>query len=133
MEGDVVDLLKVVKDKDTASVLGGADTVLVIKAGVPKNLELPLFPHLSLSGDRWVVFVEGDIVLVKQCHHSWLVLVGRIGEYEAGEFAGFRTGKADQETRLKEELSYSSEVVVLWLDVDGGEGINGGFEFGGDV
>ena len=35
-----MDLLKVVEDEDPASILGGADVVLVINAGVPKRLEV---------------------------------------------------------------------------------------------
>ena len=90
------------KDEETPFVLGGVDEVLVVEAGVPKRLELPLFPRFGISGDRWVVFVEGGIVLVERSCYSWLVLVGRVGEYEAGEFSSFRSGEADRETRLEE-------------------------------
>ena len=65
-EGYVVYPLKGVEDEETASVLGGADTVLVVVAGIPKRLELPLIPRFCLSDDRWVVFVKGGIVLAEQ-------------------------------------------------------------------
>ena len=83
------------KDEEKASVLGGADEILVIKAGVPKRLEISLLPHFGLSGDCWVLFLKGGIVLVERCHYPRFVLVGRVGEYKAGKFAGFRTGEAD--------------------------------------
>ena len=88
------------KDEETASVLGGADAVLVIEEGVPKRLELLLLTCFGLYGDIWVVFVKGGIFLIERCRYPRLVLVGRVGEYKAGEFSGFRTFKADQETRL---------------------------------
>ena len=77
--GDVVYLLKGVKDEETASVLGGADAVLVVKAGVPKRLELPLLPRFGLYGDQWVVFVKGgyppcrsrSLTLVGSCRPRW--------------------------------------------------------------
>ena len=93
-------LLKRMKDEDTASVLGGADAVLVIEVGVPKHLELLLLTCFGLYGDSWAVFVKGGIFLIKRCRFPRLVLVGSVGEYKAGDFSGFRTFKADQETRL---------------------------------
>ena len=95
-EVDVVYLLEGVKDEETASMLGGADVYLVVKVSVPKRLEFPLFPCFSLFGDRWVVFVEGGIVVVKQSRYPRFVLVGRVGEYKAGDFYSCRSGKADQ-------------------------------------
>ena len=88
------------KDKDTASMICGADAVLVVKAGVPNRLELPLLPRLGISPDLWVVFVEGGIVLTKKGRYPRLVLVGRFRKYEAGDFSRFRSGEADQETCL---------------------------------
>ena len=82
-------LLEGVKDEETATVLGGADAVLVVKAGFPKRLELLLLPRLSLSGDQWVVFFKRGIVLVERSYYPWLVLVGCFGEYEAGDFSSF--------------------------------------------
>ena len=113
--------------------LRGADTVLVVKVGVPNRLEILLLPHFGLSRDRWVVFVEGGAVLVERGHYPWLVLVGCVGKYEASDFSSFRAGEANRETCLKEDLFYSSEVVVLWLANDWGKGLDGGFKFGGDV
>ena len=34
---------------------------------------------------------------------------------------------------MEEDLSDSLEVVVLWLDDDWGEGLDGGFEFGSNI
>ena len=82
-------LLEGVKDEETESVLGGADAVLFVKAGVPKLLELPLFPKFGLSGDGWVVFVEEGSILVKRSCYPRLILVGRVGEKKAGDFSGF--------------------------------------------
>ena len=93
-------LLKVTKDEDTASMLCGADVVLVVEAGVPNRLELPLLPRLGISPDLWVVFVEGGIVLAEKGRYPGLVLVGRFRKYEAGDFSRFRSGEADQETCL---------------------------------
>ena len=132
-EVDVVYLLKGVEDEETASVLGGVYTVLVIKVGVPKRLEFALFPHFGLSGDRWVICFEGGIVLVERSHYPQLIIVGRVMEYDTSDFDGFRTGEADRETRLEEDFSDSSEVVVLQLADNGGEGLDGGFVFGGNI
>ena len=93
-------LLKVTKDEDTASMLRGADVVLVVEAGVPNRLELPLLPRLGISPDLWVVFVEGGIVLTEKGRYPRLVLVGRLRKYEAGDFSRFRSGEADQDTCL---------------------------------
>ena len=106
---------------------------MVIEAGVTELLEFLLLPCFSFSGDQCIVFFEGGIILVKQCRYPRLILVGRIGEDEAGDFSGFRTGEADRETGLEEDFSDSSKVVVLCLAGDGGEGLDGSFEFGGDV
>ena len=65
-EGDVMYLLKGVKDEETESVLRGVDEVLVVEEGIPKRLELPLIPRFGLSCDRWFVFVKGGMVLVKR-------------------------------------------------------------------
>ena len=45
--------------------LCGTDAVLIVKAGVPKRLELLFCPRFGLSRDQWVVFVEGGVVLVE--------------------------------------------------------------------
>ena len=50
-EGDLMYLLEGVKDEETASVICGADAVLVVKAGVPKRLELLLLPCFGVSRD----------------------------------------------------------------------------------
>ena len=69
--------------------LRGADAGLIVKADVPKSLEISLPPRFVLSCDRWVVFVEGGVVLVERgCYHM-LVLVGRVRKYEVGEFSSF--------------------------------------------
>ena len=57
--------LKGVQDEDMASVLCGADFVLIIEEGVPKRLDLSLLSRFSLSSDQWVVFIEGGIALVE--------------------------------------------------------------------
>ena len=132
-EGDVVDLLEDVDNEEPASVLGGMDAVLVVKAGVPERLDFSLFPRFGVSDDQWIVFVEGIIVLVEQCRYPRLILVDHIRENKTGDFYGFRTGKADQETRLEEDFLDSSKVVVLWLADDWGESLNGGLGFGGYV
>ena len=126
-------LLKVVKDEETSSVLCGVDVVLVVNAGVPKRLDLSLLPRFGLSHDQWVIFVEGCVVLVERGRYPWLVLEGRIRKYEAGDFSSFRASKTNQETCLQEEFSNSLEVVVLRLANNWGEGLDGGFESGGDV
>ena len=59
-------LVEGVEDGKTASVLGGADKVLVFKAGVSKCLEFSLLPLFGIFGDFWIVFVKGGIVLVKR-------------------------------------------------------------------
>ena len=64
-EGDVVYLLEGVEDEETASVIGGADVVLVFEAGATKRLDFLLLPHFGIFGDRWIIFVEGRIVLVE--------------------------------------------------------------------
>ena len=125
--------LEGLQDKDTASVLRGSYAVLIVEGVVPKRLELSLLPRFGLSRDRWVIFVEGGVVLVKRDRHPGLVLVSRVRKEEDDEFSSFRAGEANRETCLKEDLSYSLEVVVLWLDDDWGESLDGGFEFGGDV
>ena len=106
-EGYIVHLLEGVQDEETASVLCGADTVLIVEAGVPKLLEISLLPRFGLSNDRWVVFVEGGVVLVKQDRHPEMVLVSRVGKERAGEFSSFRAGEENQETCMKEDLLYS--------------------------
>ena len=126
-------LLEGVEDEETASVLGGVYTVLVIKVGVPKRLEFALFPHFGLSGDRWVICFEGGIVLVERSHYPQLIIVGRVMEYDTSDFDGFRTGEADRETRLGEDFFDSLKVVVLWLAGNGSEGLDGSFEFCGNV
>ena len=80
-EGGAVYLLKGVKDEETASVLGGVDAVFVVESDVPKCLELLLFPRFGLSGDHWVVFVEGGIIFVERIRYPRLVLVGRVRNY----------------------------------------------------
>ena len=74
-----------------------------------------------------MIFFEGGVVLVERGRYPGLVLVGRVGKYEAGEFSIFRAGGANQETCLKEDFSYSSEVAILWLADYWGEGLDGGF------
>ena len=93
-------------------VLGGADKLLVVKSGVPKQLGLMLLPRFRLSGDQWVVFFEGGIVLVKRSRYPWLVFVDHIGEYKAGYFAIFQYSRADRDTRPEEEFLYFLEVIV---------------------
>ena len=44
-------LLEGVEDEETASVLGGADAVLVLEAGVPKLLDILLISHFGIFGD----------------------------------------------------------------------------------
>ena len=94
-EGDVVYFLEGVQDEETASVICVADTVLIIKAGVPKSLELSLLPRFGLSCYRGVVFVEGGTVLVKRDCYPRLVFVSRIRKYEASEFSSFQAGEAN--------------------------------------
>ena len=95
--------------------LCGADAVLIIKADVPKRLELLLLPRFGISCYRGVVFGEGGVVLVKRDCYPGLGLVRRVRKYEAGDFSIFRAGEANLETCLKEHFLYSLEVVVLWL------------------
>ena len=82
-------LLEGVEDEETASVIGGADAVLVFEAGVPRRLNFLLLPRFGIFGDRWIVFVEGGIFLVERLHYPWLIFVRRIREDEAGEFVCF--------------------------------------------
>ena len=126
-------LLEGVEDKEMLSVIGGVDAVLVVEAGFPKCLEFLLLPHFGIFGDRWIVFVEGGLVLVERLRCPWLMFVGCIGEDKACDFACFRTGEANLETRLKEDFINSSKAVVLWLANDGVEGLDGGFPFCGDI
>ena len=126
-------LFKGVEDEETASVLGGADTVLVVETDFPKRLEFLLIPRFGIFGDLWIIFIEGGVVLVEKLRHPWLIFLGCIGEDKASGFTCFRTGEADLETRLKEEFLDSSKVVVLWLANEGVEGLDGGFIFCGDV
>ena len=119
--------LEGMQDEKTASVLRGTDAVLIIEAGVPNRLELSLIPSFGLSCDQGVVFVEGGVVLVEQDRYPGLVLVGRVSKYKASDFFSFRASEANRETFLKEEFVYSSEVVVLPLADDWGEGLDGGF------
>ena len=62
-----------------------------------------------------------------------MILVSRVKKYEDGDFSSFRAGEANRETCLKEELSYSSEVIALWFAGDWGEDLDGVFEFSGNV
>ena len=126
-------LLKGVEDEETASVLSGADAVLVFEAGVSKRLDFSFLTHFGIFGDRWILFVKGGIVLFERCRYPKLIFEGRIREKEAGDFACFRASKTDLETRLEENFFDSLKVVVLWLADDGGEGLNGGFVVCGDV
>ena len=57
-------LLKGVEDEETASVLRGADAVLVFEAGVSKRLDFSFLTHFGIFGDRWIVLFEGSGVLV---------------------------------------------------------------------
>ena len=59
-------LLEVVEYEETSSVLVGADAVLVLEASVIKSLEFLLLPRFGIFGDRWIIFVEGGVVLVKR-------------------------------------------------------------------
>ena len=77
------------QDEKTESVLCGLDAVLVVEASVPKRLDLLLLPRFGLSHDRWVVLVEGGVILVKRDCHPGLILVGRVGKDEAGDFSVF--------------------------------------------
>ena len=61
-----------------------------------------------------------------------MVIVGRVGKYKASDFSRFQAGEENQETCLKEDFSYSLEVVVLRLADNWGEGLDGGFRFDGD-
>ena len=81
--------LKGMQDEKKESMLLGSDAVLVVKAGVPKRLDILLLPRFGLSREQWVVLVEGGVVLVKQDCHPKLILVGRVGKDEAGEFSRF--------------------------------------------
>ena len=132
-KGYVVHFLEGVQDEEKASVLHGADAVLIIEAVVPKSLELLLLPRFDLSRDRGFVFAEGGVVPVERDRYSRLVLVCRVRKYKAGDFSSFIAGKTNRKTCLKEDFLYSSEVVVLRLADDWGEGLDCGFEFGGDV
>ena len=78
-----------VHDEKMSSVLSGLDAVLIVGVGVPKCPDLLLIPRFGLSRDRWVVFVEGGVVLVKRDLHPGLILVGRIRKDEAGGFSRF--------------------------------------------
>ena len=133
VEVDEVHFLEGVQDEETVYMLGGADAVLMIKKGVPKRREFLLLPRFGLSHDQGVVFVEGGVVLVEQYRYPRLVLLGRVRKYEAGDFSRFQDGEANRETCLKEDFSYSSEVVILRLANNWGEGLNGSFGFGGEV
>ena len=88
-EGGVMYLLKGVKDEETASVLCGADGVLVVEACVPKRLDILLLPRFDISREKWVVFVKGVIILVERGRYPWLVLVCRVRKYKAGDFYSF--------------------------------------------
>ena len=114
-EGDVVHFLKVVQDEKTASMLSGLDAVLVVEASVPKHLGLSLLPRFGLLRDRWAVLVKVGVVLVERDRHPGLILVGRVGKEEAGDFFRFQAFEANRETCLEEDLSESSEVVILGL------------------
>ena len=81
------------KNEETAYVIRGADAVLVVEAGVPKRLKLLLLQRFGRFCDRWVVFVKGGIVLIKRGHLPWLVLVSRVGKYEAGDFSIFEPAR----------------------------------------
>ena len=95
-EGYVVHYPEGVQDEKTASVLRGLNAVLIVKAGVPKRLELLLLPRFGLSRYRWVVFVEGGVILVEQDRHPGLILVGHVGKDKAGNFSRFRAGKTNR-------------------------------------
>ena len=56
--------LECVQDEKTASVLHGSDAVLVVEASVTKCLKLSFLPRFGILRDRWVVLVEGGVVLV---------------------------------------------------------------------
>ena len=84
-----MNFLEGVEDEKTASVLRGSDAVLVFEASVPKRLEILLLPRFGILRDRWVLLVEGVVVLVERDHHLGLILVGRVGRYEAGDFSYF--------------------------------------------
>ena len=88
-EGDIVHFLEGVQDEETKSVLRGVDAALIVKAGVPKRMDLSLLPRFGLSRDRWVVFIKGGVVLAEQDLHPRLVILSRVGKYEAGEFSSF--------------------------------------------
>ena len=60
-----MDLLEGVEHEEPASMLGGADEVLVIKAGVPKRLEFSLLSRFGIFGCLRTVLVEGGIFLVE--------------------------------------------------------------------
>ena len=64
-EGDVVHLLEGVEYELTASVIGGADSVLVAEAGRPQDLLFALLPCVGVCVDGQVIFVEGFSFLVK--------------------------------------------------------------------
>ena len=44
--------------------LHGSDAVLVVEASVTKCLKLSFLPRFGILRDRWVVLVEGGVVLV---------------------------------------------------------------------
>ena len=67
-------LFEGVEDKYMESVLDGADTVLVFEAGVPKSMEFLLIPRLGIFSDRWIIFIDVGIVLVKRSRYPWLIL-----------------------------------------------------------
>ena len=73
-----MDLLEGVENEEPTSMIGGADAVLVVKAGVPERLDFSLSPRFGVSGNQWTVFVEGIIVLVERCRYPRLILVDRI-------------------------------------------------------
>ena len=132
-EDDVVHLLEGVEGELMASVLGGADAVLVAEAGGPQGLLLLLLPRVVFRVNGRVVFVEGGFIHFEQIGYLWLSEVDVVGEDEAGDFAWFRTGKADQQASLEEDFSDLPKVLVLWRTYGGREDCYGGLEFSSDV
>ena len=59
-----------------------------------------------------------------------MVLISRVRKDESGDFSIFQDGEANQDTCMKEDLSYSLDIVVLRFADNWGEGLDGGFDFG---
>ena len=133
VEGDVVHLLDGMEDELTASMIGGADAILVAEAVGPQGLIFVLLPHVGFRIDRLVLFVEGVFVIVERLVYPQLSEVDVVDKDEAGDFSWFLTGEADLQAYLEEDFPGLLKVVVLWRTNDEHEGCDCSLKFSGDV